>query len=202
MAVALSLSVDPSPPPVEPAPAAAQLAPLTDESLSAAMRENGRQTQGWFWSWGALLAAMSATQLALAVAAPADQKGPWALGAGLYGAGVLVHLAFAPFSPVFGPADGAARADLEGALAKQAWVARFTRSWAAHLIGIGSGVAMGAIAWLEMGRPLDAVFLLVTAVAVTELKMWTLPTGVIELHDRVRVSLAVSGSGGAVRVQW
>jgi len=36
-----------------------------DEVLLSSMRENRRQMQGWFWSWGAVLAAMSATQLAL-----------------------------------------------------------------------------------------------------------------------------------------
>lgn len=186
--------------PLEPqAPAPSE---TTDTQLLSAMRENHRQAQGWFWSWSAMLVAMSATQLALAIAAPPQEKGTWALGAGLYGAGVLVHAVLAPFTPAFGPSEGASRAELEKSLAQQAWVARFTRSWAAHLIGVSSGLLMGGIAWLQMGRPLDAVFHLVTAIAVTELKIWTQPGGVIELHERVQVNLAVSSAGGSLRVQW
>jgi hypothetical protein len=153
----------------------------------------------WTWTWVAVNGVGMIGQLAVGAAVATDQRASWNVGGATCAAG-LIPLLFLPLSSISaasrlrdsGLTGGARRRYAEKLLKEGAEDEAFGRSVWMHLAGVAVGVGSTTVLGLGYAEkwwpeppsastmvPLNLAVTLVGTVAVSELQIWTQPTGLV-----------------------
>lgn len=78
----------------------------------------------------------------------------------------------------------------------------FRQGWFAHVSSALVNLAGGLILWLAFDDPIDGLIQLLTGTAISEIQIWSTPTGAIEAWDAYRKGQPVQPAPAEAQVRW
>jgi hypothetical protein len=160
----------------------------------AMLWQESEKARRWYYTWTVFFGITTVAQVGLArESTDHDDRVKYTVGAVMSGLGMLSTVAVPPpegfahlrlrSMPTSTEAERAARrAEARRMLEEARDVQRLGRSGLAHGVNFAVNLGQGLVIWQGYGNFKNGLFAFVSGTAVGELKIWTQPTGLMEIQ--------------------